>query len=493
MQRWPRRWQRRPRCRKSTCRAARLSEAGALASLKAAGIPVMPHRVATNASDAIAAAESFGFPVVAKIVSPDILHKTEIGGVALNLQTKEQVAKAFDDLMSRAKAAKPQARIEGVLIAPMIKGGVECILGVQRDPVFGPVVMFGLGGILVEALRDVSFRLAPFDKAEAHRMIDSIKARAVLDGWRGAPAADIDALADALVALSRFAAAAGDKLESIDINPFVVHAKGQGRHGARRRAGGAGLMARRKPHSRRRPRESGDPVVAAWRRGNGPWRGTGTARLPMLAIQDTSEINFRTKPARRRGLGEIGKGTGHGLLLHAMAAVDADSDACLGLVAGKIWTRQGRVTVPHDRRPLEQKKWERWVSTANRAKQVLSAATMVEVIDDREGDIYAKWASVSAANFHLLTRSMHDRVLADGASMYATLPACPLSTTRPWMLWRAPMGQPGRPSWFCVSEGSPQKAAGRVAQLGQDRRDNLVEVAEVDPPAGVDEPLHWYC
>jgi acetate---CoA ligase (ADP-forming) len=205
-----------------------LSEAGALARLKAAGIPVMPHRVAVNAGEATAAAEEFGLPVVAKIVSPDILHKTEIGGVALNLQTKEQVAKAFDDLTSRAKAAKPQARIEGVLIAPMIKGGVECILGVQRDPVFGPVVMFGLGGILVEALRDVSFRLAPFDKAEAVRLIDSIKARAVLDGWRGAPAADIDALADALVALSRFAAAAGDRLESIDINPFVVLPKGKG-------------------------------------------------------------------------------------------------------------------------------------------------------------------------------------------------------------------------------------------------------------------------
>jgi len=205
-----------------------LSEAGALAALKAAGIPVMPHRVAAGAGEAAVAADAFGFPVVAKIVSPDILHKTEIGGVLLNLQTKEQVAKAYDELTARAKAAKPNAKIEGVLIAPMIKGGVECILGVQRDPVFGPVVMFGLGGVLVEALRDVSFRLAPFDKAEAHRMIDNIKARAVLDGWRGAPAADVDALADALVALSRYAAAAGEKLESIDINPFVVMAKGKG-------------------------------------------------------------------------------------------------------------------------------------------------------------------------------------------------------------------------------------------------------------------------
>ena len=205
-----------------------LSEAGALANLKAAGIPVMPHKVAANAGEAAAAADAFGYPVVAKIVSPDILHKTEIGGVMLNLQTKEQVAKAFDELMSRAKTAKPDAKIEGVLVAPMIRDGIECILGVQRDPVFGPVVMFGLGGVLVEALRDVSFRLAPFDKAEARRMIDSIKARAVLDGWRGAPAADVDVLADALVALSRYAAAAGDKLESIDINPFVIMPKGKG-------------------------------------------------------------------------------------------------------------------------------------------------------------------------------------------------------------------------------------------------------------------------
>ena len=208
--------------------AGTVSEAGALARLKDAGIPVMPHRLATSAAEAAAAAESFGFPVVAKIVSPDILHKTEIGGVMLNLQDKAQVAAAYDELRARAAKAKPNAKIEGVLVAPMIKGGVECIMGVQRDPVFGPVVMFGLGGILVEALRDVSFRLAPFDKAEAHRMIDQIKARAVLDGWRGAPKADIDALADALVALSRFAAAAGDRLESIDINPFVVLPQGKG-------------------------------------------------------------------------------------------------------------------------------------------------------------------------------------------------------------------------------------------------------------------------
>jgi succinyl-CoA synthetase beta subunit len=166
--------------------------------------------------------------VVAKIVSPDILHKTEIGGVALGLSDAEAVRAAAARLMVETQRLKPDARIEGVLIAPMIRGGVECIIGVQKDPVFGPVVMFGLGGVLVEAMKDVSFRLAPSDAVDARRMIDEIKARAVLDGWRGGPPTDIDALADALAALSRFAAAAGDQLESVDLNPFVVLPKGQG-------------------------------------------------------------------------------------------------------------------------------------------------------------------------------------------------------------------------------------------------------------------------
>jgi acyl-CoA synthetase (NDP forming) len=205
-----------------------LSEVAAMALLSAAGLPMVPHKLAKTADEAAAAAEALGYPVVAKIVSPDILHKTEIEGVALNLRDKAAVTDAFAKLMAKAATARPKAKLDGVMIAPMISGGVECILGVQRDPVFGPVVMFGLGGILVEALRDVSFRLAPFGLAEAHRMIDEIKARAVLDGWRGRPAADIDALARALVALSQFAAAAGDKLDSIDLNPFVVLPKGRG-------------------------------------------------------------------------------------------------------------------------------------------------------------------------------------------------------------------------------------------------------------------------
>ena len=208
--------------------AGALSEVAAMALLSATGLPMVPHKLAKTADEAAAAAESIGFPVVAKIVSPDILHKTEIEGVALNLRDRAAVSNAFATLMAKVAAARPKAKLDGVMIAPMISGGVECILGVQRDPVFGSVVMFGLGGILVEALRDVSFRLAPFGLTEAHRMIDEIKARAVLDGWRGRPAADVDALAKALVALSQFAAAAGDRLDSIDLNPFVVLPRGNG-------------------------------------------------------------------------------------------------------------------------------------------------------------------------------------------------------------------------------------------------------------------------
>jgi Transposase DDE domain len=231
-----------------------------------------------------------------------------------------------------------------------------------------------------------------------------------------------------------------------------------------------------------------EALLAGW----GEQTAVAVAGRHVLAIQDTSEINFRTKPERRRGLGEIGKGTGHGLLLHAMAAVDADSDACLGLVAGKIWTRQGRATVPHDQRPLEQKESERWISTANRAKQVLSAAARVTVIDDREGDIYAKWASVSAANFHLLTRSMHDRVLADGASMYVTAASWPIVDTATIdVVARA--DRQARQAKLVVRFGRvtlkrPQHAS---PDLSKTVELTLVEVAEVDPPVGV-EPLHWY-
>ncbi|HJT08950.1 MAG TPA: acetate--CoA ligase family protein [Stellaceae bacterium] len=206
-----------------------LDEVAALAVLERAGIPSVAHRLVRSAAEAADAAAALGLPAALKIVSPDITHKTDIGGVALNLATADAVRRAFDEVTARVKKAQPAARITGCLVAPMApNGGVETILGAQWDPVFGPVVMLGLGGIFVEAMKDVTFRLAPFDEAEAHRMIGELRAASVLRGLRGRPPADLAALAKALAGLSRFAAAQGPALRSLDINPFLVLPESQG-------------------------------------------------------------------------------------------------------------------------------------------------------------------------------------------------------------------------------------------------------------------------
>jgi len=201
-------------------------EAAALAILAEAGIPVMPHRLVRSAAEAEAAATALGLPAVLKIVSPDITHKSDVGGVVLNLASAEAVRRAYDEVTAGVGRAVPGARIAGCLVAPMVTGGVEIILGAQWDPAFGPVVMLGLGGIFVEAMKDVTFRLAPFDEVEARRMIGELRALPVLKGLRGRPPADLAALAEALVRLSRFAAAQGPALQSLDINPFLVLPKG---------------------------------------------------------------------------------------------------------------------------------------------------------------------------------------------------------------------------------------------------------------------------
>lgn len=232
-----------------------------------------------------------------------------------------------------------------------------------------------------------------------------------------------------------------------------------------------------------------DALLAGW----GEQTAVAAAGRHVLAIQDTSEINFRTTAERRRGLGEIGKGVGRGLLLHAMLALDADSNACLGLVAGQIWTRSGRVEVPHGKRRPEEKESWRWISTAERAKEVLSAATMVTVIDDREGDIYAKWATVAERNFHLLTRSMHDRVLADGRSMYETAASLPIADVSTIELM-ARANRPARQAKLALRFGpvTLQRPQGPgLRDLPETVELTLIEVAELDPPADV-EPLHWY-
>lgn len=204
------------------------TEADAKRLLAQAGIYSAPEQACTTADDAVAAAERFGFPVVLKILSPDILHKSEIGGVLLDIADADAVRQGFALVLERAQKTVPHARIEGVLVAKQLKGGVECILGIHKDPVFGPIAMFGLGGIFVEILKDVVFRRCPFGADVAEEMILGIKGAPLLQGARGRARADVKALADMLARLSAFAAAAGDRLQSIDLNPVFAMPEGQG-------------------------------------------------------------------------------------------------------------------------------------------------------------------------------------------------------------------------------------------------------------------------
>jgi len=204
------------------------TEAEAKRILSEAGIAAAPERACANAEEAVAAAEAFGFPVVMKILSPDIMHKSEIGGVLLDIADAAAVRGGFATLLERARMAAPTARIEGVLVARQLKGGVECILGIHRDPVFGPIAMFGLGGIFVEVLKDVVFRRCPFGEDEAERLIRAIKGAPLLLGARGRQPADVKALAAMLARLSVFAAQAGSTLQSVDLNPVFAMPAGQG-------------------------------------------------------------------------------------------------------------------------------------------------------------------------------------------------------------------------------------------------------------------------
>ncbi|HUF86803.1 MAG TPA: acetate--CoA ligase family protein [Thermohalobaculum sp.] len=202
-----------------------LGEREAKAVLAAAGLPVVEDRLAATATEAEAAARAFGGPVAMKIASPGILHKTEAGGVKLGVPP-ERAAEAHAEIMASARAYAPEARLDGVLVSPMVAGGVECILGARTDPVFGPVVMFGLGGVFTEVLRDVSFRRAPFGPATARAMIDELKGAALLTGARGSPPADLEALAGAIARLSLFAAAHAETIESVEMNPLLARPEG---------------------------------------------------------------------------------------------------------------------------------------------------------------------------------------------------------------------------------------------------------------------------
>jgi hypothetical protein len=169
--------------------------------------------------EATAAAAAVGAPVAIKVASPDIAHKTEVGGVRLGV-TATDAAAAFEAIMASARRHAPTARLDGVLVSPMISGGVECILGARIDPVFGPVVVFGLGGVFTEILKDVTFRRAPFGPAVARDMVLSLKGAPLLTGARGQPPVDLDALALTISRLSLFAAVHASTLESVEMNPL---------------------------------------------------------------------------------------------------------------------------------------------------------------------------------------------------------------------------------------------------------------------------------
>ena len=205
-----------------------LDEVAAKAVLARVGIATPREEIARTAEEAASIAASLGAARIAlKIVSPDLPHKTEVGGVALDLQPA-MVAEAARTMASRVAAAAPAARIEGFLVTPMIRGGVEFMIGVHRDPVFGPVIMLGLGGVMVELLKDVTCRLVPVTEPEARRMVTDLRGAALLAGHRGAPPADTDALVQAILAVSRLAEANADHLVTIEINPLRVLPRGEG-------------------------------------------------------------------------------------------------------------------------------------------------------------------------------------------------------------------------------------------------------------------------
>ncbi|NOH02846.1 MAG: acetate--CoA ligase family protein [Chloroflexi bacterium] len=206
---------------------ATAGDAEAREILAAYGIPLPKTALAKNAEEAVAAADAMGYPVVMKIASPDILHKTDIGGVKLNLASAAEVRDAFDLIVFRAARHMPDATIWGCQVQQMVKGGKECIIGMNSDPQFGPLLMFGLGGVYVEALKDVTFRVAPIDRREAREMLTEIRAYSLLRGVRGEKPCDLEAIADTLVRVSQLVIDFPDIVE-LDINPLLVFPAGQG-------------------------------------------------------------------------------------------------------------------------------------------------------------------------------------------------------------------------------------------------------------------------
>ncbi|MCK1513938.1 acetate--CoA ligase family protein [Bradyrhizobium sp. 190] len=205
--------------------AAALDEVASKKLLKAYGIPVSKEEIAQTAAEAVKIAKKIGFPVVAKVVSADILHKSDIGGVVLNLNSASEVKKAFNDITTRVKKLKGKPKLEGILIAQQVKADLELVVGASLDAEMGPVVLFGTGGVDIELMKDVALAGAPLDEAEAKQLIAKTKAGVKMKGYRGKPALHEPSAVKALVGLSNLMADAGNRIASIDVNPFLINSK----------------------------------------------------------------------------------------------------------------------------------------------------------------------------------------------------------------------------------------------------------------------------
>jgi acyl-CoA synthetase (NDP forming) len=202
-----------------------LSEIEAKQLLESAGVPVSPARLAKTKDDAVKMAGELGYPIVLKIVSAQITHKSDVGGVALGLTSADEVGAAFERVVANAKKAAPKATIEGVAVQRMERQGIEVIVGMTKDPQFGPVMMFGLGGVMVEILKDVAFRVVPLEERDARQMIHEIKGYPVLEGFRGSEPADTGKLQELLLKVSRFVESHPEVAE-LDLNPVFAYKDG---------------------------------------------------------------------------------------------------------------------------------------------------------------------------------------------------------------------------------------------------------------------------
>lgn len=202
-----------------------LLESEAMALMAMIGISVPTFQLATSIEEAQKIADALGYPIVLKVVSPDIIHKSDVGGVKLGIADSHQISEKFKEIQESIKEKAPNARFSGIIVHKMVPSSTEVVIGGVRDRQFGPAVMFGLGGIFVELLKDTSFRIAPVTKDDALEMVQEIRGYPLLDGYRGSPKLDVEAILDAIVRISELIEAIKE-IDQIDLNPIMVYQSG---------------------------------------------------------------------------------------------------------------------------------------------------------------------------------------------------------------------------------------------------------------------------